>query len=81
MENRPYFLLLYGCSIIGKQQSDWSKVMDAARRLNDDAPQADRIQLLSNFDSARGYIGLPLATSKVIVPLLSKKPVSGSMYP
>jgi hypothetical protein len=63
MQNRPYFLLLYGCSISGKQQSDWSKIIDAARRLNDDASHTDRIHLISNFDSARGYIGLPLATS------------------
>jgi hypothetical protein len=63
MENRPYFVLLYGCSISGKQQSDWSKIIEAARRLNDAAPHADQIHLISNFDSVRGYIGLPLATS------------------
>jgi hypothetical protein len=63
MQNRPYFLLIYGCSISGKQQSNWNKIIDAARRLNDEAPHADRIHLISNFDSVRGYIGLPLATS------------------
>jgi hypothetical protein len=63
MENRPYFLLIYGCSLSGKQQLDWSKIVDAARQINDAAPHENQVRLLGNFDSARGYLGLPLATS------------------
>jgi hypothetical protein len=63
MQNRPYFLLLYGCSISGNQQFDWMKVFDAARQINDAVPQEQQIHLLGNFDNMRRYIGVPLATS------------------
>jgi hypothetical protein len=62
MENRPYFLLIYGCSLSGKPQL-WSKIVDVARQINDAAPHERQVHLLGNFDSVRGYLGFPLATS------------------
>jgi hypothetical protein len=63
MEHRSYFLMIYGCSLSGKQPVDWSKIVDAARQINDGAPHKSQVHLLGNFDSVRGYLGFPLATS------------------
>ena len=62
MEHRPYFLLIYGCSLSGKQQLEWSKIVDAARQINDAAPHKNQLHLFGNFDSMQ-YLGFPLATS------------------
>jgi hypothetical protein len=63
MEHRSYFLMIYGCSLSGKQRLDWSKIVDAARQINDVTPHKNQVHLLGNFDSMRGYLGFPLATS------------------
>jgi len=62
IEHRPYFLLIYGCSLSGKQQLEWSKIVDAARQINDAAPHKNQLHLFGNFDSMQ-YLGFPLATS------------------
>jgi hypothetical protein len=38
-------------------------MLDAARQSNDAAPHKYQLHLLGNFDSVRGYLGFPLATS------------------
>jgi hypothetical protein len=63
MRDQPFLLLLYGCQVADISGREPQRVMRIVERLNMTLDDEDKLRLLGNLDSTRGYLGLPLATS------------------
>ena len=63
MRDQPFLLLVYGCQVADITGREPQRIMPIVERLNMSLDDEDKLRLLGNLDSTRGYLGLPLATS------------------